>query len=185
KVLNYTPLLAEAKLQHGRLLHESGQLIAAENDLTDAYTLAAEHGHDEVALHAARNLGFIVGRQARHMEGNLWINVALPLARRSGEAEHIASSLGTLGVIFEGQGRYEEAEQKLRQALKIGEDAFGSGHRTVAVSMSTLATILNKQGRHKEAAEYYQQAIQIFTDSLGPNHPTVAVCIDALGTALN
>ncbi|MEM9463109.1 MAG: serine/threonine-protein kinase [Myxococcota bacterium] len=183
ETLGYVPLLAEAQHLRGRLRERNGLYAEAEQDLKRAHTLAVEHDHDEIALHTAQALTFVVGnRLARYAEGRQWGQVAaLPLALRSGDPVEVAASLNNLGTVYFEQGSYEEAKGYYEQALEIWKKTLGADHHYVARSLNSLGGVYFEQGEYERAKEYCEEALRIREKALGANHPGVAKSLNRLG----
>lgn len=181
----YGPLQAEVGLLHGRLRIHTGEYAEAERDLVRAHALAIEHGHDELVLTAARLLTDVVGnRQARHAEGLVWGQAALPVARRSGAPiDQAAIEIG-LGTVLKRQGRHEDAQARYRRALATYESVWGPEHPAVAGVVEQLGNVLVKQGRYGEAEHRLRRALRIYEQALGHEHPYVARSLNNLGGAL-
>ena len=92
----------------------------------------------------------------------------------------LATSLSYLGLLYELQGRYAEAEPILLQALDILQRQLGDDHPNVATSLSNLAGLYELQGRHAEAEPLLLQALDISQRQLGDDHPNVAQSLNNL-----
>ncbi len=89
------------------------------------------------------------------------------------------SNLNNLGMLYELQGHYGEAETLLQEALTIREQQLqlGADHTDTANSLNNLAMLYTKQGRYEEAKLFLSRALQIYEQCLGKNHPdTINVC---------
>jgi tetratricopeptide (TPR) repeat protein len=64
-----------------------------------------------------------------------------------------------LALVLSRQGKYEQAEEMHRQALKLSETVLGKEHPTTLTSMNNLATMLRDQGKNEQAEEMLQQAL--------------------------
>ncbi|MEM9459781.1 MAG: tetratricopeptide repeat protein [Myxococcota bacterium] len=182
EALGYMPLLAEAKQISGTLRQKHGQYAEAERELARAYALATEYGHDPLMFEAAKELAYVVGyRQARHDQGLLWAQTALPLARRSHEAAKQAAITSTMGAIRYGQGHYEDAEHHYRRALELRRHALGEDHPLVANDTNDLGRALLEQGRYDDAEHSFHEALKIQQRTLGEYHPRMAYSINKLG----
>jgi CHAT domain-containing protein len=79
-----------------------------------------------------------------------------------------------LGVAYDGQRRYAEAEMQFNRALAIFTKAFGPDHRFVATVLISQGHLFEHQGRHAEAEQVYKRALTINEKARGMNHPDVA-----------
>jgi len=99
-----------------------------------------------------------------------------------------ARSINRQGVALLNQGRPQEAEKPLRQALGIYQKVLGENHPDTAQGYNNIAGCLQALGKSSEALPLYQKALGIYQKVLGENHPdtatsynNVALCLDDLG----
>jgi len=97
--------------------------------------------------------------------------LALAAARASSDRLAEGHALNALGVILLRQGRYEEAEDRLRQALII----FEAEEETAAQGavLSNLANVKTRLHRPEEALDTYQASLKLrrqVGDRLGEGH---------------
>ncbi len=76
------------------------------------------------------------------------------------------------------QRRYPEAESVYKEALKVAEDTFGSGHPNVAISLNNLAGLYISKGNYAEIEPLYKRALEIVEKAHGPDHPEVAIMLE-------
>ena len=100
-----------------------------------------------------------------------------------------AQSLNDLGDLYRslGRGRYEKAEELIRDALEIRRTVLNSPeapdvdrHPDIAQSYNTLASLYNSWKRYDEAEHYYYKALEINRRILGENHPYTAHTLSSL-----
>ncbi len=184
--MNYPPLLAEAELNRGLWRSATGQYAQAEHALRRAYSLAAEHGYDEVVFQAATSLITVLGHHlARPDEGLQWSQVALPLAKYTGDTTNVAWIIGLQGLVLSRQGKYEDAEARHREALEVFASVEAQRHQAkVIANMEGLGAALDAQGRFEEAERSYREALQLRIEVQGPEHPRVADAMGGLGATL-
>lgn len=184
--VGYMPMVAEATLVHGVVLAAAGRPAEAEQDLTSAYEMAMEHGDDRTAQLAATYLAHIVGyQQGRHAEGVIWGRVALSSAKHIGDTGAAAVSMRFLGVVLLDQGKHDQAEELLRDALEIQERSLGPNHPDVAVSLSDLARVLMEQGKQEEAERLSRRVLEVQEQVQGMDHPVVGRAATTLGDILS
>jgi len=93
----------------------------------------------------------------RHLEG------AVDTQQRELGLEHpkTLSSMNSLAILDEVQGRYAEAESLHAQVLETQRRVLGPEHPETLESMTNLAAVLLDQGRREEAALLLHQALGV------------------------
>ncbi len=86
---------------------------------------------------------------------------ALKEAEDFGEDPRFATTLNHLAMIYDAQGRYDEAEPMYKRALAIQEKTLGPEHPDTATSLYNLALLYDAQGRYDEAEPMYKRSIAI------------------------
>jgi len=89
-----------------------------------------------------------------------------------------AAALHHLGIIYQAQGMYDEAEKKYQESLEIFEELGDT--RGIASTLHQLGMIHQDQGRYDEAEEIYQESLKIAKD--GGNKRAIARTLHQLGT---
>ena len=64
-------------------------------------------------------------------------------------------------MLYDNQGKYDEAEPLYQRALAISEKVLGPDHPDTATSLNNLAGLYNNQGKYDEAEPLYQRALAI------------------------
>ncbi|MEL6555441.1 MAG: tetratricopeptide repeat protein, partial [Cyanobacteria bacterium J06621_11] len=93
-----------------------------------------------------------------------------------------------LAALYESQGRYQEAEPLLLDALNIRKAELGERHPDTATSLFNLAELYHQTQRSQQALNYIQQALNIYIPLLGPDHPTTQAAnrwLEAIKQALS
>jgi len=75
-----------------------------------------------------------------------------------------------LALLAAQEGRHEEAEAGLRQALSILEKRLGSEHRYTATILLNLGDLYQEQDRLSEAETCWLRSLAIRKKVLGPEH---------------
>ncbi len=94
--------------------------------------------------------------------------------------EDLVWPLTGLGLFYQGQGIYDQAEPWFKQCLEITRSRLGEEHTDVALSLNNLATLYQSMGRYDQVEPLLQQALELFKQLLGQNHPSVATSLNNL-----
>jgi esterase/lipase superfamily enzyme/Tfp pilus assembly protein PilF len=90
------------------------------------------------------------------------------------EHPNTAIALNSLGLVYQGLGRYAEAEAVLRRSLDIAAKALGPENYAATLTKKNLSLVYRSQGRLSEA-ELLLRSVAASTEiTLGPEHPDVA-----------
>jgi CHAT domain-containing protein/tetratricopeptide (TPR) repeat protein len=87
-------------------------------------------------------------------------------------------ALKALGIAYQEQGKYAEAEDVYRRALATLEKTLGKNHEDVALTLTRLASVCDEEGKYGEAEALYGRALAIYEKVRGPGHPDVANAIN-------
>jgi tetratricopeptide (TPR) repeat protein len=80
------------------------------------------------------------------------------------------------------QGRYQDAETKYREALRIRKQKLGPESLEVAAALNNLGGNLGRQRRWDEAEATHREALRITELKLGPNSRKAATTLWNLGS---
>jgi tetratricopeptide (TPR) repeat protein len=89
-------------------------------------------------------------------------------------------SLNGLALLYDSQGRYNDAEPLYLQSLDIRKRQLGNDHPDVATILNNLAGLYESQGRYNDAEPLYLQSLDIRKRQLGNDHPDVATSLNNL-----
>ncbi len=120
-------------------------------------------------------------QQGNYPEAEKRLVAALEEAEGLGPQDpRLATTLNYLGLVYDAQGKYAEAEPLYKRSLAILENALGPEHPDVAKSLNNLAELYRAQGHYAEAEPLYQRSLAIWEKALGPKHPDVAKSLNNL-----
>ncbi|MBC6454230.1 MAG: tetratricopeptide repeat protein, partial [Hormoscilla sp. SP5CHS1] len=91
---------------------------------------------------------------------------------------NVATSFNNLALLYKSQGRYDQAEPLLAQALEMTKQLLGSPHLLVASGLNNLAELYRSQGRYDQAEPLLAQALEMSKQLLGSAHPLVATSLN-------
>lgn len=149
----------------------SGRL---ESELVDAPEARAQ-------LHATIGVAF---RELGNLEGAVaHLRSAVELARADGGANGflLAAWLNALGDVLVSDGRFEEAEDVLREALAIEDRNADTPPPFRGITTNHLARALLGQERLEEARELALRSRGVYVEALGARHDAVAAAEQTLG----
>ena len=86
----------------------------------------------------------------------------------------MAKSYNNIGLVYETQGKYEEALEYYQKSLDIRIRVFGSDHPDVAASFIHIGAVYAGKGDNKNALVQYQKGLEIQTRVFGSEHPDVS-----------
>ncbi|MDJ0580817.1 tetratricopeptide repeat protein [Crocosphaera sp.] len=85
-----------------------------------------------------------------------------------------------LGIFYQGQTNYQEAETWYKDCLSVCKQRFGEEHLDVAVSMNNLAELYKTQGKYEAAEHLLVDGLAMRKKLLGEEHPYVALSMNNL-----
>jgi tetratricopeptide (TPR) repeat protein len=86
-----------------------------------------------------------------------------------------------LGLLYQAEHRWDEAESMFRKALDERERELGPEHRDVAIALNNLGVLLQSRKRLDEAEPLLARAVRIWEHAIGAAHPWVAAGMNNLG----
>ena len=93
--------------------------------------------------------------------------------------EFTAASINNLGVLYQKQGRYSEAENLFKISLQIREKVFPRGHSEVAASYLNLGMTQLAQNKFNLAKPLLLKAVSL-TKKIHGDHPRTATALNNL-----
>jgi tetratricopeptide (TPR) repeat protein len=87
--------------------------------------------------------------------------------------------LNDLAMLYDSQGRYEEAETIYQQVTGTSQE-LGDLHPFVAPTLNNLAMLYDSQGRYEKAEPLYIRALAMMQELFGDRHPHVASILNNL-----
>ncbi|MGD8395170.1 MAG: tetratricopeptide repeat protein [Candidatus Eiseniibacteriota bacterium] len=100
--------------------------------------------------------------QGRLEVGEARLDEALDLLRDAGlEGQAMSHVLGALGDAYLQEGRHAEAEQVMRDGLRIARTAIGDEHEDTAAMQQGLAVVLDELGQLDEAERHMRRSLEI------------------------
>ena len=83
----------------------------------------------------------------------------------------MAKSYNNIGLVYDSQGKYDDALDYYQKSLKIKITAVGSDHPDVAISKFNIASLLRNMDKAAESKQMFTEAAGIFRAALGADHP--------------
>ena len=127
--------------------------------------------------------GNLYRERAKYKESVECYDRALKLAEESGDELGVARALIGIAEVRLGQANHKEADELVKDGLKIAEGLGESGKSVVAQALNLLGGIQQTIGCASSAIEYYEQALSVSRVVYGERHPDVAKCLSNIGLA--
>jgi tetratricopeptide (TPR) repeat protein len=175
-------------LKLGSLYMRQKRLAEAEPFLAKILAMAEAHlpaDHIELATYL-NHLALCLCYMGRLAEAESLAWRALSIHTRPGKLinPHMGQVLGTLGDIFDAQGRVGDAEDYYRRALLASQSAHGPDHLEVALAASRLGLFCHQHKKYADAAPLLAQALAILETRRGLDHPATTDTARHLGLVL-
>jgi tetratricopeptide (TPR) repeat protein len=144
---------------------DSPKLASLYGQLGEAYRQQIQQGHYKT-----------FGQEASRAEQLL----QKAINQSSQPSDFLAENLNNLALLYESQGKYEEAEPLIARSLSIRESQLEENHLDVAESLNNLAALYKTQGKYAEAEPLYTRSLSIKEKQLGEDHPSVSTSLNNL-----
>jgi tetratricopeptide (TPR) repeat protein len=89
-------------------------------------------------------------------------------------------ALTTIGLVYQAQAKYREAEEYTERALAVLERTLGPNDSGLAPTLNNLATMYVLRGKYVDAERLLKRALAINERAFGANHPNVASVLENL-----
>ena len=106
-------------------------------------------------------------RNLSDAEGIAWKELQAAEKRYGAQHPEVARQIGTVAMLQEMDGQYEQARQLHLQALDIEKATYGENHPVVASRLNNLAILMKKLGDEPGASAYFAKADTIWKESKG------------------
>ncbi|HSO24924.1 MAG TPA: tetratricopeptide repeat protein, partial [Chondromyces sp.] len=93
-------------------------------------------------------------------------------------------SISQMGILLQGMGKLDEAEQYYREALEKRRRVLGNEHPDTLISISNMDFLFQSQGKLAEAEPYARDALEIRRRVLGDRDPHTLLSISNMCTVL-
>ena len=146
----------------------------AEHEVRSALkTLEMTREHPGLEVELMNVLGAALEMQREYAKAAEVYETALGkgIALHGNESPFVYAIQANLALVFQGQGKWEDAERMQRLVGTKYQTAFGLNDRRSLYSITNLAFLLAAQDRLAESEAQYVQAIEGFTALYGRNDP--------------
>jgi len=153
-------LRARALAAWSSVCSDLGGKDAARRALDEALPLAIASADPLTRAWVLMRDGLLCTRTGQGARGETRLLEARVLAQQAKQQGLEAEVCAVLGILRENQGRLDEAEAVLEDALVLGRAA---GHlRAVGAAFGNLSIVAGRRGKVRSATEYRRQAIEIY-----------------------
>ena len=82
----------------------------------------------------------------------------------------MGATYNDMALVYENQGKYEDALAAYQKALDIRIAALGDKHPDVGTTYYNMASAYSDCKKTAQARAYYQSAAAVYKDCYGPEH---------------
>jgi CHAT domain-containing protein/tetratricopeptide (TPR) repeat protein len=134
-------------------------------------------------------LGGLGRDQENYKDAERYFERALAGRQRSPNTApfEVATSMDDLGDLYGLQGRFDDGERLLKQALQLLEQSYGANAKTAPnydKILNDLGNLYKDAGRFPEAEKTFVRALALGRATRGEDHPNVAAAMGNLATVL-
>ncbi|MHC1600693.1 MAG: tetratricopeptide repeat protein [Candidatus Methanospirareceae archaeon] len=160
---------------------KKGSLEESRKDIDAAYKSNPEVLNLLVPFYLS--YGNLYRERAKYKESVECYDRALKSAEESRDKLGTSHALIGIAEVRLDRAKYQEAEELVKDGLKIAEGLGESGRSVVARALNLLGNIQHAGGNVRQAIEYHEQALSVDTEVYGERHPAVARDLNNIGTA--
>ncbi len=180
----YVPVILMRYLRGG-MLAESGDFAEAESLARQAVQEFERMGFQQQEVWAARlYLADILRDERKYAQADPLMRESVAAFLAVGEGTSAGYALMNSAYLLDLEGRYREAEEQARHALKIFRHSYPKGHPWTAGALSILGLTLNKTGRAAQAEPLLLESLDTRIRLLGKKHYLTAFTQGVLGECL-
>ncbi len=185
--IGYASAEAEALLTDATTTELLGDVAAAEAGYHQALSSALASASSETLVGASLRLVWVTGARSRQLvEASRWYAHGKGALDRMGGDPDLGSELErAIGSAYLEHGDLERAEQHVREALRIREEAFGPQHVSIGSSLGTLGGVLMAKGSWTEARAAFERALELTLAEYGRGHPNAAAALNSMGIVMS
>ncbi len=131
------------------------------------------------------NIGETYHASGRYAEALPYMEQALELRTRiSDPGLELALAYTQVAASLHGLNRNREAEERIREAIRLYEASRGPQHLDTLLARAHLARILAESDAYDASRKQYERVLEGRRAILGDQHPDVAEALSGLGTLL-
>jgi serine/threonine protein kinase/tetratricopeptide (TPR) repeat protein len=106
---------------------------------------------------------------------------SVQIERDAGADNELAQSLVRLGDLDQTQGRFDDAERELKEALDLRRSLYGRADKRVAGTMDALGALYVRNGKYDEAEPLLLGALDILTHAPVPDSTAIVGVLNDIG----
>jgi tetratricopeptide (TPR) repeat protein len=187
RAAGYKPLLAETLLAAAMLGDACGDQATMFERFREAFAVAVEAHHDEVAASSAILFGGVLGDRARQLDlGRDWLRIGRALLARVGDRPQLeAWAFNSEAMNFAADGQGAAGVEAFRRAYELKARVLGKDAFDTIIGLINVGVGLQYAGRCDEAVATDTAGRDAMSRILGVDHPAVALASSNAGECLN
>lgn len=175
RALDVPFVTAEALYARADVLDPTGEHKQAEQALYDALREAERGENDPLRARILTELVWVVGHQLGRPDAvdPLEVEAAAAVERTHADLTRVVL-LQHVAVVRSGQGRHDEAVEKMERSIALLGDLVSEDSLQMAGSRNRLGAIHFARGDYEAAMPHHEAALEVRRRVLGPDHPLVS-----------
>lgn len=174
----------------GRLLTDAGRYEEADGATEEALAMSlALHGEESLEVAACYQTKSVLAQIARQdyalAEELTRREITIRRAVSDLDTLDTAAALNNLGIYVMFQGRLEEAQPILEEAVELNRRLAGAQHPELARALENLGNVHYRLGNLDRTLDLLGEVIAIRRDGLGDDNPEVARTLNNRGMVLS
>ncbi len=95
-------------------------------------------------------------------------------------AANLGTSLNDLGLVYEAQKKYDDAESSFKRSIEVKEKNSSPDSETLIPTLNNLALVYRETNKLDLAQSTYERSLKLTEKKYGPDHPADALILNSL-----
>ena len=148
---------------------------------TENASASVQQDQDTIKRLVREGMGFTAVNKAVMGVLHEWLGAAGRAALELEPNRGTSKLINQLAMLYEAQGKLEEAEPLYIEALGANRATLGDRHPDTLIRINNLGALYQAQGKLEEAEPLFIESVDAHRATLGDRHPSTLIAINNLG----